>query len=140
MKKSKGTQSRIFAMNPPSLGGGHEVKKKIIRPYKKKSKKFVILILILILLSTALSVIFLKSLNKNRVIDSSLHKNAGPDIGEGRKDNSSGQAANDGRMPYKGTALKKKGSLSSGRDAGPEEKKIYDFGTTLKLDPPPVRD
>jgi hypothetical protein len=139
MKRSSGKPSRMYGLKPPRMDGGRERQKKIPRLYKKKSNRLIISLLSVMLLATVLLVIFSMPICKKNNSNSSIqHDDSG--MSENQADKKNISTSDDNASLAEGTAQKKDGSRNNSADAKPDENKVYDFGTTLRLDPPPVRD
>lgn len=139
MKRSSGKPSRMYGLKPPRMDGRRERQKKIPRLYKKKSNRLIISLLSVMLLATVLLVIFFMPICKKNNSNSSIqHDDSG--MSEKQADKKNISTSDDNASLAEGTAQKKDGSRNNSADAKPDENKVYDFGTTLRLDPPPVRD
>ena len=139
MKRSSGKPSRMYGLNPPRRVGERELQKKMPRLYKKKSNRLILSLLSLMLLTTALLVIFFMPMGKKNISNSSIqHDDSGTSENQADKKNIS-MSDNNASLAEE-SARKKDGSHNNSADAKPDENKVYDFGTILQLDPPPVRD
>jgi hypothetical protein len=139
MKRSSGKPSRMYGLNPPRRVGEREPQKKMPRLYKKKSNRLIISLLSLMLLTTALLVIFFMPTGRKNISNSSIQHDD-YDTSENQADKKNISMSDNNASLAEGTARKKDGSHNNPADAKPDENKVYDFGTTLRLDPPPVRD
>jgi cytoskeletal protein RodZ len=136
MKKSSGKQSRIHGLAIPAESKAPQVRKKIVSPYKKKSRKKYIILLLLLL---AASLFFTYIVVRNK-FGAKARQGALSGVREMQGDVDANPKKNSRTGKAGKTLTKNEESSRNAAGVKPVEKKVYDFGTTLKLDPPPVRD